>query len=64
MTKIRKNTLSRQHKQINNINKDIATLGMCGFNVITGNTDTEGISAVGTVKSVRTTLILLSVSMH
>ena len=41
MKKIRKNTLPWQHKQINNINKDIVTLGMCGFSAITGNTDTE-----------------------
>ena len=58
MTKIRKNTLSWQHKQINTINKDIVTLGMCGFSAITGNIDTEVISAVGNVKSVRTALTL------
>ena len=58
MTNIRENTLSWQHKQINSINKDIATLGMCGFSAITGNTDTEIVSAVSTVKSVCTALLL------
>ena len=64
MTKIRKSTLSWQHKQINNINKDIATLRLCGFCAITGNTGIEIVSAVSTVKSVRTALALLSVSVH
>ena len=64
MTKIRKNTLSWQHKQINTIHKDIVTLGMCGFSPIAGNTDTEVVSALSTVKSVRTALTLLSVSVH
>ena len=63
MTKIRKNTLSWQHKQINNINKDIVTLGMCGFSAITGNTDTEVVSAVSTVKSLRTALTLIIISV-
>ena len=39
-------------------------LGMGGFSAITGNTDTEVVSAVNPVKSVRTALTLLSVSVH
>ena len=53
----------QKHRQINNINKDIATLGVSVFSAITGNTDTEVVSPMSTVKSVRTALTLIIISV-